>query len=267
MKIIWKISTNFLRRIIVRIALIDSNFLARLERDLRNLSGKGNGFLGLTKEIEAIQKMLSNLGITNPTALDIGASDGLFAAEFLEKYPNSQIYAFEPSSAARKQLIDRFKCQNQVKVVPIALSSADSMQTLHYDRPGSPLASLTKRRLNHFGLETNHSELVKVQTLDNWVEENHVRPDFIKIDVEGHEYDVLIGGINTLKTVGLIQFEFGGTHIDTRTFFQDFWYLLNDLGFVLYRYNGSSFFRIMNYTENDEYFIETNYLAIKSQNF
>ena len=48
--------------------------------------------------------------------------------------------------------------------------------------------------------------------------------DFFKIDVEGHEMDVLKGIGDKISNIKLIQFEFGGCNIDTRCFFQDFWY-------------------------------------------
>jgi hypothetical protein len=83
------------------------------------------------------------------------------------------------------------------------------------------------------------------------------------MDVEGHELDVLMGGLNTLTLAQVVQFEFGGCNIDTRTFFQDFWYLLTDAGFALYRISDSGPVRIPQYSELDECFRTTNYLAVR----
>jgi len=40
---------------------------------------------------------------------------------------------------------------------------------------------------------------VKTVTLDRLCEENHIAPDFIKIDVEGAEEDVIRGGLEVLR--------------------------------------------------------------------
>ena len=48
-----------------------------------------------------------------------------------------------------------------------------------------------------------------------------LNPDLIKIDVEGHELDVLDSGRETVSRVWVVQFEFGGYNIDTRTCFHD----------------------------------------------
>ena len=53
--------------------------------------------------------------------------------------------------------------------------------------------------------------------------------DIMKLDVEGHELDVLEGSRKTINSIKLIQFEFGGCNIDSKTFFQDFYYFLKTL--------------------------------------
>jgi hypothetical protein len=88
-------------------------------------------------------------------------------------------------------------------------------------------------------------------------------PNLIKIDVEGHELDVLKGGLNTLAIAQVIQFEFGGCNIDTQTFFQDFWYLFAEAGFAIYRVSRDRPIHISQYSEADECFRTTNFLAVK----
>jgi hypothetical protein len=59
--------------------------------------------------------------------------------------------------------------------------------------------------------------------------------DYVKIDVEGWELSVLQGFGDLVYNMRVIQFEFGGSNIDTRTFFQDFWYFFKDHNFSIYR--------------------------------
>ena len=67
-------------------------------------------------------------------------------------------------------------------------------------------------------------EEIYLKRLDNYWKDKSKIIDYIKIDVEGHELDALEGFGDLIKKVRLIQFEFGGCNIDTRTYFQDFWY-------------------------------------------
>ncbi len=54
------------------------------------------------------------------------------------------------------------------------------------------------------------------------MEVNKVVPILVKMDVEGHELNVLNGRINTLALAQIFQFEFGGCNIDTKVFFKIF---------------------------------------------
>ena len=45
--------------------------------------------------------------------------------------------------------------------------------------------------------------------------------DLLKLDVEGHEL-YLLSAKKFISKISVIQFEFGGCNIDTRTYFRDF---------------------------------------------
>jgi FkbM family methyltransferase len=253
-----------LRKLVMLVAKANNKLPAILEIDLQRMQGKGTG-AGDSVEVEAktALEFISRYGITEPVVLDIGANNGSYSEAILRAEPRATVFAFEPSSAARRKLEGRFLGSNSVKVVPFALGSAVSKTELWFDSAGSGLASLTKRRLEHFGIEFSESEDVEVTTLDLWVEVNKVVPNLVKMDVEGHELDVLNGGINTLALAQVVQFEFGGCNIDTKTFFQDFWYFFTKMGFALYRISKSGPIRILRYSEADECFRTTNYLAVR----
>ena len=241
----------------------NSKLPAILELELKHLQGKGSGGVSVQVEAKVALGFLSRIGIENPVVFDIGANIGSYSDAILRVNPQAKIYAFEPSKFARKELEDRFSTAHQVTVVPLALSDSVSTKTLWSDYAGSPLASLTKRKLEHFKIDFEFSEQVQVSTLDSWRNLSLVTPDLIKMDVEGHELDVLNGGIETLALVSVVQFEFGGCNIDTRTFFQDFWYLFTQGGFSIYRISESGPILLPNYSEEDEYFSTTNYLAVR----
>jgi methyltransferase, FkbM family len=105
--------------------------------------------------------------------------------------------------------------------------------------------------------------LVEVTTLDYWAQEQGIRPNLLKLDVEGHELSVLEGAYSMLRSVEVVQFEFGGCNIDSRTFFQDYYYLLKDQGFCIFRLGPRGLIPVKRYSEVDEAFTTTNYLALR----
>jgi len=252
-----------LRKIVFLIARINPKLPAILEIDMQHMQGKGYGAESVELEAKIALQFISRRGVKKLVVLDIGANIGTYSEAILKYAPNATIFAFEPSSVARELLANRFFGNNAVKIQPLALGSKVSKDTLWSDTAGSGLASLTKRKLEHFGIDFTQSEIVDVTTLDSWAKATNIAPNLIKIDVEGHELDVLKGGLNTWALAEVVQFEFGGCNIDTKTFFQDFWYLFTEAGFAIYRISESGPIHISEYSETDECFRTTNYLAVK----
>lgn len=107
----------------------------------------------------------------------------------------------------------------------MGLSNEPSTQTLFFDKKTSELASLYKRELTHYNIDMSQTEEVKLTTLDLYCTKNNItKIDLLKLDVEGHEINALKGGTEMINSdkVSIIQFEFSGCNIDSRTYFQDF---------------------------------------------
>lgn len=150
----------------------------------------------------------------------------------------------------------------------IALGEKNKKAFLYFDRELSGLASVYKRRLDHFNIGMKKQEEINVIKLDSYCEEkNIIHIDLIKLDVEGYEYKILLGAASLLKNnaIDYIQFEFGGCNIDSRTYFQDFYYLLKN-NYNIYRILKNDLYLIDKYREADEIFVTTNYLAINKNN-
>ncbi|MFN8245330.1 MAG: hypothetical protein U0T56_02965 [Ferruginibacter sp.] len=84
------------------------------------------------------------------------------------------------------------------------------------------------------------------------------------MDVEGHELSCLKGASTMIKNgaIDFIQFEFGGCNIDSRTYLQDFWYLLHDQ-YNFYRIVKDGLMPIEQYNERWEIFKNINFLLEK----
>ena len=231
------------------------------ETILGNSLGKGIS-VSLANEIKSVRKFLKEDVLV---IFDIGANYGNYTDELLKFFPQSKYYLFEPGSLPYKHLLEKFKNYPNVKIFNNAVSDNNSSQLLYYDKKGSGLASLYKRKLEHFNIkfdEQEEIELISLNTLfKNDFNNKSFKVNFCKIDIEGHELNVLNSIKDNFEKFNLIQFEFGGCNIDSRTYFQDFWYLLKD-NFDIYRISISGPILIKKYRELDESFVMTNYLAV-----
>jgi len=200
---------------------------------------------------------------------DVVANKGQFLM-MLAEWMNGIAYnahAFEPSKDAFSDL-SKYQAANVV-VNNFGLGKEAGEYDLFYDKPGSGLASLTNRELSYLGIEFLHSEKVRVETMDNYCRMNNVaRIDLLKIDVEGHELDVLIGasGMFAQNRIKMASFEFGGCNISTRTFFYDFFRFFKTKEMDIYRITPNGYLHpLFQYKEFYEQFRTTNFLAVKSE--
>lgn len=195
--------------------------------------------------------------------IDIGGNKGSYTQEILKKFPNCKVVIFEPALSNMKILKEKFKDNSNVILEQLAIANDNANVILYSNEAGSGLASLTKRRLEHFAINFSHTEDIKsIKFEDYWKEKlDSKNIDFCKLDIEGHEMDAFIGFGKAINYIDLIQFEFGGCNIDTRIFFQDFWYFFKKKGFDLFRISPLGIIPITNYKESDEYFTTSNYLV------
>ena len=240
-----------------------SRLLQRLQGFAGQLQGIGYGSLSIADEVRAIAPLLP---AHDAVVFDVGANCGDWTRSLLAIAPSqiSRIVAFEPSMHHAKALsaLPSPPCE----VVAMAVASSEGMSRLYSNAPGSGLASLHERRLEHFDIQHRFQEMVTTTTLDSFCQSRQIEIiHFLKMDVEGHEYEALKGaaGLLSRRSIRGLAFEFGGCNIDSRTFFQDFWYLLRGHGFDIFRVApGGRLWPVLQYSEALEAFVTTNYVAV-----
>jgi FkbM family methyltransferase len=195
---------------------------------------------------------------------DVGANIGDYSLLLSEVFgAKAEIYSFEPSLKTFKKLKASTDGKVKGSLFNFGFGDQPSQTTLYSNTDESGLASVYKRRLDHFNIDMSQTEEIEIRTLDSFCEEKNITHiQFLKLDVEGHEKKVLEGAKKMTGggKIDFIQFEFGGTNIDSRTFFQDFYYLLNDQ-YQIYRIVKDGIYPVRGYGELYESFLPTNYVA------
>lgn len=235
-----------------------------LEEAAQRAQGKGGGANTTKREVSAGLSLLPRHQRATPMVFDVGAHRGDWAAELLYAAPDADLTCFEPGQTSFLWLSQRLAGAPNVKLVNSAVGRTSGRARLWSDAAGSTLASLTQRNLTHLDTEFAYVELVDVVTLDDWCQRLACAPDFIKLDIEGTELEALEGGRRTLQMTSVVQFEFGGCNIDSRTFFHDFWIFFQDLSFDVFRLGPRGLRPVENYRERDETFSTSNFFAVRS---
>lgn len=236
-------------------------YIRRIESKSAYAQGKGYGTATIDQEVKLVHQLLKTPPLL---AIDIGGNVGEYTAELRRTNQNLEIHTFEPSATNIDKLKKRFEGDKNIKLIPLAVSDTSGSATLFSNEPGSGLASLTKRKLDHFNIPFECKESIDtIRFEDYWINALDQRAiDIVKIDIEGHELAALNGFGDAIKKTSVLQFEFGGCNIDTRTYFQDFWYFFKDKNFDIYRITPLGLEKIERYRECDEYFSTTNFIAV-----
>ncbi len=121
---------------------------------------------------------------------DIGANVGLAGCYFTAVFPNSEIYGFEPESGAYRVAEINYRNIRRGKLFKVALTSQNGEANILSSDIGSG-----GQKLEIYDPSSNWSrEKVKTCRLDDLIRAEKLPiPDLLKIDVEGAEYDVLLG--------------------------------------------------------------------------
>lgn len=215
-------------------------------------------------ELWVVNTIIKDSAQRSPIIFDVGANVGEYSSLILSRVPAARLYCFEPAQTTFKKLLNNLRQQQQAKLFNFGFGDREEIITLYSDAEASGLASVYRRRLDHRNITMNHQEEIHLKTLDGFCESQQITHiDLLKLDVEGHELKVLKGAQNLINSnaIDFIQFEFGGTDIDSRTFFQDFFYLLNPR-YKIHRVLKDGLAPIEVYSESLEVFGYTNYLAI-----
>ena len=141
---------------------------------------------------------------------DIGAHLGSKSKQFLDK--NLKAIMVEPLPQCVEQLKIKFKNKDNVEIIQKAVGRATGNMTLDVNTKMPTTSTMAKHWKNgRFSNEKWDQKItVEMTTLDHLIK-IHGLPKYIKIDVEGFEFDVLIW---LSQKAGIISFEFTSEFLD-----------------------------------------------------
>ena len=154
--------------------------------------------------------------------LDIGAHGGLYSIILKKNFPELNILSFEPDRQNRYQLYSNLflnKLEKDIKVFDFGLSNKSGIVAFGIRKEGNRGGKTIQKSGN---------EKINIKPLDRVITEEQ-KACFIKIDVEGHEKEVILGSKKFLSNNScLIQVE-----VLNESKFKSFDLMMSELGFKL----------------------------------
>jgi FkbM family methyltransferase len=176
------------------------------------------------------------------TIFDVGANVGDWTANLLEISDTIQIqtrvHAFEPCLGTFSQLAERLGRNSSVILINKACSRRAGTAIMHVLESGAGTNSLA----DSIDDRRTVSEEVQLTTIDLYCEANNIEIiDLLKIDAEGHDFEVIAGASDMLDrhAVRILQFEYNQRWIGNRNYLRDVFLFLIPKGYIIGKLIGS----------------------------
>jgi FkbM family methyltransferase len=165
--------------------------------------------------------------LPNLVMFDIGCrSDSEF-----QKY-KGEVHYFEPVKTFLDDLSSRKSLNTKSFYNNFGLSDTE-VELSYYPRYQSFHNRVVSCKID----DSANSILLNCIRAKKYIEDNDIKKiDFVKIDTEGHEFNVIKGFEDKINIVSAIQFEYGGTYLDTDIKLNDVISYLKENGFTQFFY-------------------------------
>lgn len=233
--------------------------LAGFGRALNRLYENRNHDLYSNGELTVLKK-ISKL---NPSIIiDGGANIGKYSLLVNQLMPNTLIYSFEPVKDTFEKL--KTNVEGLKNIIPIqkGLYNETCAKEINI-YPSNTHSSLFD--IEGFSQKPNQKQIIELTKGDDFIDSYKIETiDLLKIDVEGAEYDVLLGFEKHLQNgkIKMIQFEYGYINITTKKLLIDFYNFFESNGYVIGKiFPKTVEFRKYNFKYED--FLGPNFVAVK----
>jgi len=227
---------------------------------LRRLFGPSHDEDPVTQEERIVLKKCLRDG---DIVLDVGAHHGKWSEAVLKNF-DVELHAFEASADAMEVL--KTTIGDRVKLNWNAITNRNEDLTFHVYRDDARLSSLHRRHSVEDELLQAGFDAITVPgiTLDSYWAGRNEQIRFLKVDVEGAEYDALRGAAGLLRAgqIDFLQFEYGGTFRDAGTTLRNVWSYLRRYGYRVLRQHKGRFIELKTFSSRDEDYQYSNFIAV-----
>jgi FkbM family methyltransferase len=161
----------------------------------------GFGFLPVKKTLTREHTFLKSLNFKGKTVYDVGGHIGLMTMFFArEAGETGTVVTFEPNPQNYAAILDHIKLNGfaNIRVLQIGLGSKN--EVLAFVIADSARGTASPEKQKQYQQKDVQVTQIEVDTLDSQIARHNLpKPDFIKIDVEGLELDVLRGMTQTIS--------------------------------------------------------------------
>lgn len=257
------ILNRMLRQLFVVLPTHSSSLYALCREYVDRYNGDNNSDIATNGELQFMRQVLTKSQIV----FDVGANVGSWTLMALQVNPHLRVHCFEPNRSAFERLSLRNRGTNVI-CNNFGLGSRAETRSMYVYGDASAINSLYLRH----GLEDGwnlapqpRAETVRLQSLDAYCEEQGVeRIDFAKLDVEGHELEVLRGSIRMLTQgrIKIVQVEYGGCNIDARVLLKDIFDFFGPLHYAPHKILAAGLRHIERYDQRLETFQYQNWAFV-----
>lgn len=219
-------------------------------------------------ELEVIKHYINN----DSVVFDVGGFQGEWSQTVLEIRPECCIHIFEPSAvsfANMKKTLSEFITKEKVIPNQFCVSNNSGLSYFWEYTEFPVLSTLHKRsevEMKRVGVVSPIKRTVAIKvTLDEYCKFKNIKHiDFLKIDVEGDEFNVLKGASNLLfkKRINHIQFEYGGCYQDSKSKLEEVFLYLKERGYIIGKMTVEGVDFIHQFLSEMEDYSYCNYLGI-----
>lgn len=142
------------------------------------------------------------INIPNPIIIDVGANIGTYATWVAKAYPAGKIICFEPQRAVFQILCGNMALNNIENVYAFNYALGKENNVIKFNEPDYSKSN----NYGSFSLLKNEIDITELKhqvdcySLDNFLKKYNIdKIDFLKIDCEGMDFDVLYGAKNIIQ--------------------------------------------------------------------